>query len=53
MLNMLCVDCYDLQQNTKVQTKEEIKRKTGCYGSYMVEKIKRHEPNLQLEFIPR
>lgn len=30
MLNILCVDCYDLQQNTKVQTKEKIKRKTGC-----------------------
>lgn len=27
---MVCVDCYDLQQNTKVLTKEEIKRKTGC-----------------------
>ena len=37
----------------KSTEKEEIKRKTGCYGSYMVEKIKRHEPNLQLEFIPR
>lgn len=27
---MLCVDCYDLQQNMKVQRKEETKRKTGC-----------------------
>ena len=37
----------------KYWQKKKLKEKQDAYGSYKVEKIKRHEPNLQLEFIPR